>query len=144
MSEKFKNVAKLFWLYFCAPKTKHLSQVRNKPEIFVNFRPEPGPNPARNRARSKKPGPTYNSERHKYWYSTKLCCVMGTVCSWIEDRILRVWKITRGSTAHKQFWTLGLTCFSNLSEMLPIQDKLRWTGNFADPLWEVDKNELFS
>ena len=39
---KFSSVAKLFWLYFCAPKTKSTSQARN----FVNFRrPEPGPNP---------------------------------------------------------------------------------------------------
>ena len=32
-------------LYFCAPKTKSTSQAPIKPEIFVNFRPEPGPNP---------------------------------------------------------------------------------------------------
>ena len=47
-SEKFSNVAKLFWLYFCAPKIKSTSQARFKPEIFVNFRPEPDPkSPAR-------------------------------------------------------------------------------------------------
>ena len=59
MSEKFSNVAKLFRLYFCASKTKSTSQARIKPEIFVNFRPEPGLNQAR--TRPEKPGPTYNS-----------------------------------------------------------------------------------
>ena len=37
MKSSFSNVAKLFWLYFCAPKTKSMSQARN----FGNFRPEP-------------------------------------------------------------------------------------------------------
>ena len=46
-SKKFSNLAKLFWVYFCAPKTKSTSQAQIKPEIFVNFRPEPGPNPTR-------------------------------------------------------------------------------------------------
>ena len=32
-------------LYSCAPKTKSTSQARIKPEIFVNFRPEPEPDP---------------------------------------------------------------------------------------------------
>ena len=45
MSEKFSDVAKLFWLYFWAPDTKSTSQARIKPEIFFNFRHEPGPNP---------------------------------------------------------------------------------------------------
>ena len=45
MSEKFSNVAKLMWLYFCAPRTKSTSQARIKPEIFVNFRPEPESDP---------------------------------------------------------------------------------------------------
>ena len=60
MSEKFSNIAKLFWLYFCAPKTKSTSQARIKPEILVNFRPDPGPNPIR--TQPEKHGPTYNSE----------------------------------------------------------------------------------
>ena len=38
-----RNSAKLFLLYVCAPKTKSTSQARFKPEIFVNFRPEPDP-----------------------------------------------------------------------------------------------------
>ena len=49
----------LVWLYFCAPKTKNTFQARIKPEIFVNFRPEPGPNPTR-KARPEKPDQTYN------------------------------------------------------------------------------------
>ena len=52
MSEKFSNAAKLFRLYFCAPKTKSRSQARIKPKIFVNFRPDP------------EPDPTYNSVRY--------------------------------------------------------------------------------
>ena len=48
MSEEFNNVAKLFWLYFCARKAKITSQAQNTPEIFVNFTPEPDPkSPAR-------------------------------------------------------------------------------------------------
>ena len=47
-SKNFSNVAKLLWLFFCTPKTKGTSQARIKPEIFVNFRPEPEPkSPAR-------------------------------------------------------------------------------------------------
>ena len=45
-----KNLAMLpsYLLYFRAPKTKSTSQARIKPEIFVNFRPEPDPkSPAR-------------------------------------------------------------------------------------------------
>ena len=34
-------------------------KVRLRPEVFVNFGPEPDPNPAR--TRPEKPGPTYNS-----------------------------------------------------------------------------------
>ena len=50
LSLSFKKfiVAKLFWLHFCAPKTKSTSQARIKPAIFVNFRLEPEPkSPAR-------------------------------------------------------------------------------------------------
>ena len=39
--KEFSNVAKLFWWYFCAPTTENTSQVRTKPEIFVNFDPDP-------------------------------------------------------------------------------------------------------
>ena len=47
-SEKFSNVANLFWSYFCALKAKSTSQAQIKPEILVNFRPEPDPkSPAR-------------------------------------------------------------------------------------------------
>ena len=37
-----------------------MSQARIKPEIFVNFRPEPDLNPSR--TRPEKPGPIYNSD----------------------------------------------------------------------------------
>ena len=46
-TEKSSNVANLFWLYFCAHKTKSTSQAQIKPEISVNFRPEPSLNPTR-------------------------------------------------------------------------------------------------
>ena len=46
-SEIFSNVAKLFLLYFCGPNAKGTSQARIKSEIFVNSRPELGPNPTR-------------------------------------------------------------------------------------------------
>ena len=47
-SEKFSNIANLFLLFFCTSKTKSTSQARIKPDIFVNFRPEPDPkSPAR-------------------------------------------------------------------------------------------------
>ena len=39
-----KNLSMLlnyFTYIFCALKTKNMSQARIKPEIFVNFRPEP-------------------------------------------------------------------------------------------------------
>ena len=46
-----KNLAILpsnFDLFFWTPKTKSTSQARIKPDIFVNFRPEPDPkSPAR-------------------------------------------------------------------------------------------------
>ena len=48
-----------FEYYFVHPKTKSTSQAQIKLEIFVNFRPKPGPNSVR--TRSEKPGPTYNS-----------------------------------------------------------------------------------
>ena len=48
-SKKFTNIAKLFLLFFCTAKTKSTYQVRIKSDIFVNFRPEPGPNLARTR-----------------------------------------------------------------------------------------------
>ena len=43
-NEEFSNVAKLFLLYFCAPKTKSTSQAQIKFEIFVNLRPKSDPN----------------------------------------------------------------------------------------------------
>ena len=48
-SEKFSNIANLFLLFSCTPNTKSMSQARIKHDIFVNFRPKPGPNPARTR-----------------------------------------------------------------------------------------------
>ena len=45
-------------------RQKSKSQARIKPEIFVNFRPKPGPSPTRARTRPEKPGSTYNSVRH--------------------------------------------------------------------------------
>ena len=78
-SKKFTNIAKLFLLFFCTAKTKSTYQVRIKSDIFVNFRPEPGPNSARTRTRPEKPGPTYNSSTiysttlHYYvWYEIKV------------------------------------------------------------------------
>ena len=65
------------------------------------------------------------SPQLSYWCTTKLCCAMGTAFLWIESRIMHVWKIAQGSTAEKQFWTLDLTCFSNLSEKLAIRCDLR-------------------
>ena len=50
-SEKFSYFARLFWLYFCAPKTKSTSQARIKPKILSTL----GLNP------TEKPGPTYDS-----------------------------------------------------------------------------------
>ena len=47
-SEKFSNVARLFWLYFGTPKKKQHALARFKPEIFVNFRSQ---------TRLKQPGP---------------------------------------------------------------------------------------
>ena len=37
----------VFWLHFYALRTKSTSQARTNPKIFVNFGPEPGPNPTR-------------------------------------------------------------------------------------------------
>ena len=42
-SEKFSNVAKLFLLYFCAPKTKQHVSGPNSAQNLDNFRPEPDP-----------------------------------------------------------------------------------------------------
>ena len=48
-SEKFSNVARLFWLYFGTPKKKNSTPKAGlKPEIFVNFKSQ---------TRLKKPGP---------------------------------------------------------------------------------------
>ena len=44
MKSSFSIVAKLLWLYFCAPKTKTTSQVRIKPEFLSTL----GPNPIQN------------------------------------------------------------------------------------------------
>ena len=61
-SEKFSNVAKLFWLCFCATKTKSTSQARI---ISLKFLSTLGPNPTRTPA--KKPGPTYNPALYYMW-----------------------------------------------------------------------------
>ena len=81
------------------------------------------------------------SKRHTFWYTTKLCCVMGTASLWIESRIFHAWKITRNSTAGKQFWTLDLSCFLNLSEML-FYLKLPWIGNISLKFKKQDKSNV--
>ena len=42
-SEKFSNLVILVLFWYRTSKTKSTSQARIKPEIFVNFRPEPDP-----------------------------------------------------------------------------------------------------
>ena len=56
-SKKFSNIAKLFWLFFCTLR----QTVRLRPELSPKLFSTLGPNPARTRTRSEKPGPTYNS-----------------------------------------------------------------------------------
>ena len=45
----------------------------------------------------------------------------GTASVWMDGRIFRMEKRTRGSTALKQCLTEDLILFSNLREILPIQ-----------------------
>ena len=78
-SEKFNNVAKLFWLYFWAPETKSTSQARIKPEIFLNFRSELGP--------------TYNSARTKIKYLLQKSIAFRTTRTAI--RVIRRYVIAR-------------------------------------------------
>ena len=49
----------------------------------------------------------------------------GTVPQWMDGKIFRVEKRTRGSTALKQCFTEDLILLSNLREILPIQGNLR-------------------
>ena len=55
MSENLAMLPIYFDYVFVHLRQKSTSQARIKPEMFVNFRPEPA------RDRPEKPGPTYNS-----------------------------------------------------------------------------------
>ena len=56
----------------------------------------------------------------------------GTASLWMDGRIFRIEKETRGSTALKQCLTKDLILFSNLREILPIQGNLRYTGHLVN------------
>ena len=64
----------------------------------------------------------------------------GTASLWVDRRIFRVEKRTRGSTALKQCLTEDLILFSNLREILPIQGNLRYTGHLLGPYFGIDWN----
>ena len=51
----------------------------------------------------------------------------------MDGKIFRVEKRTHGSTAAKQCLTDDLILFSNLREILPFQDNLRYTGHLLGP-----------
>ena len=89
-SEKFSNVAKLFWLYFCALKTKSTSQARIKLEIFVNFRP----NPARTRPElSPNPNPARLTTLvcHLPWGLTTKRCALLHKNKNVSNRVTMIW-----------------------------------------------------
>ena len=68
----------------------------------------------------------------------------GTASLWMEGRIFRVEKKTRGSTALKQCLTEDLILFLNLREILPIQGNLRYTGHLLGPkFWKTLKPSSF-
>ena len=64
----------------------------------------------------------------------------GTASLWMDRRIFRVEKRTRGSTALKQCLTEDLFLFSNLREIIPIQGNLRYTGHLLEPNFGRDWN----
>ena len=65
----------------------------------------------------------------------------GTASLWMNGRIFRVEKRTRGSTALKQCLTEDLILFSNLREVLPIQGNLSYTGHLLGPNFGGDWNQ---
>ena len=64
----------------------------------------------------------------------------GIAPQWMDGKIFRVEKRTRGSTASKQCFTEDLISFSNLREMLPIQGNLRYAGHLLAPDFGSDWN----
>ena len=64
----------------------------------------------------------------------------GTTSLWMDEKIFRVKKRTRGSTAQKQCLTEGLILFSNSREILPILGNLGYTGHFLGPNFGGDWN----
>ena len=52
---------------------------------------------------------------------------------WMDGKIFRVEKRTRGSTALQQCLTEDLILLSNLREILPIQGNLKCTGHLLGP-----------
>ena len=64
----------------------------------------------------------------------------GTASLWMDGKIFRVEKRTRGSTALKQCLTEDLILFSNLREKLLIQGNLRYTGHLLGPNFGRDWN----
>ena len=64
----------------------------------------------------------------------------GTASLWMDEKIFRVEKKTRGSTALKQCLIEDLSLFSNLREILPIQGNLRYTRHLLGPNIERDWN----
>ena len=61
----------------------------------------------------------------------------GTASLWMDGKIFRVEKRTRGSTALKQCLTEDLILFSNLREKLPIQGKFEVYRTFVrDKFWK--------
>ena len=66
----------------------------------------------------------------------------GTASLWIDGRIFRVEKRTRGSTALKHCITENLISFSNLREILIILGNLRYTGHWLGPNFGGDWNRV--
>ena len=64
----------------------------------------------------------------------------GTASLWMDGKIFRVEKRTRGSTALKQCLAKDLNLFSNLREILSIQDNMRYTGHLLGPIFGRDWN----
>ena len=63
-----------------------------------------------------------------------------TASLWMDGKIFRVEERTRGSTALKQCLTEDLILFSNLREMLPIQENSRYKGHLLGPDFGRDWN----
>ena len=63
-----------------------------------------------------------------------------TASLWMDGKIFRVDKRTRGSIALKQCLSEDLILFSNLREILPIQGNFRYTGHLLGPNFGRDWN----